>query len=256
MFTIARFTLLEAVRNRLFILIMAGVICLFVLAEFIGELSITETRQVQSAILSSLLRVFSISIISLFVITSALRELNDKGLEIILSLPMPRHQYLFGKLLGYGGLSLLISIIVSLPLLLYAPTIPVICWFLSLFCEQALVISLSLVCLFTFANVTISFVTISFIAVMAFYFLSRSMETIRLLSESPILESNAFSQDFIHCLVDAMALLLPDLSAFTKSDWLAYNVDFADMQIVIIQTMIYLTILLSAGLFDLYRKNI
>ena len=251
MFTIARFTLLEAVRNRLFILIMAGVICLFVLAEFIGELSITETRQVQSAILSSLLRIFSIPIISLFVITSALRELNDKGLEIILSLPMPRHQYLFGKLLGYGGLSLLISITVSLPLLLYAPTIPVICWFLSLFCEQALVISLSLVCLFTFANVTISF-----IAVMAFYFLSRSMETIRLLSESPILESNAFSQDFIHCLVDAMALLLPDLSAFTKSDWLAYNVDFADMQTVIIQTMIYLTILLSAGLFDLYRKNI
>ena len=251
MFTIARFTLLEAVRNRLFILIMAGVICLFVLAEFIGELSITETRQVQSAILSSLLRVFSISIISLFVITSALRELNDKGLEIILSLPISRHQYLFGKLLGYGGLSLLISIIVSLPLLLYAPTIPVICWFLSLFCEQALVISLSLVCLFTFANVTISF-----IAVMAFYFLSRSMETIRLLSESPILESNAFSQDFIHCLVDAMALLLPDLGAFTKSDWLAYNVDFADMQTVIIQTMIYLTILLSAGLFDLYRKNI
>ena len=251
MFTIARFTLLEAVRNRLFILIMAGVICLFVLAEFIGELSITETRQVQSAILSSLLRVFSISIISLFVITSALRELNDKGLEIILSLPISRHQYLFGKLLGYGGLSLLISIIVSLPLLLYAPTIPVICWFLSLFCEQALVLSLSLVCLFTFANVTISF-----IAVMAFYFLSRSMETIRLLSESPILESNAFSQDFIHCLVDAMALLLPDLGAFTKSDWLAYNVDFADMQIVLIQTMIYLTILLSAGLFDLYRKNI
>ncbi len=251
MFTIARFTLLEAVRNRLFILIMAGVVCLFVLAEFIGELSITETRQVQSAILSSLLRIFSISIISLFVITSALRELNDKGLEIILSLPISRHQYLFGKLLGYGGLSLLISITVSLPLLLYAPTIPVICWFLSLFCEQALVISLSLVCLFTFANVTISF-----IAVMAFYFLSRSMETIRLLSESPILESNAFSQDFIHCLVDAMALLLPDLSAFTKSDWLAYNVDFADMQTVIIQTIIYLTILLSAGLFDLYRKNI
>ena len=251
MFTIARFTLLEAVRNRLFILIMAGVICLFVLAEFIGELSIAETRQVQSAILSSLLRVFSISIISLFVITSALRELNDKGLEIILSLPIPRHQYLFGKLLGYGGLSLLISITVSLPLLLYAPTIPVICWFLSLFCEQALVVSLSLVCLFTFANVTISF-----IAVMAFYFLSRSMETIRLLSESPILESNAFSQDFIHCLVDAMALLLPDLSAFTKSDWLAYNVDFADIQTALIQTMIYLTILLSAGLFDLYRKNI
>ena len=251
MFTIAYFTLLEAVRNRLFILVTAAVIGLFGLAEFIGELSITETRQVQAAVLSSLLRIFSIAVICLFVITSVLRELNDKGLEIILSLPMPRHGYLLGKLFGYAGLSLLISIMVSLPLFLYASAVQVIYWFFSLFCEQVLVVSLSLVCLLTFSNVTLSFIT-----VMAFYLLSRSMEAIRLLSAGPILESDTVSQDFMHSLVNAIALILPDLNAFTQSDWLVYGVDFTDLRTVLIQTILYLAILLSAGLFDLYRKNL
>ena len=98
---------------------------------------------------------------------------------------------------------------VSLPLFLYAPAVQVIYWFFSLFCEQVLVVSLSLVCLLTFSNVTLSFIT-----VMAFYLLSRSMEAIRLLSTGPILESDTVSQDFMHSLVNAIALILPDLNAF------------------------------------------
>ena len=251
MITIARVTFFEAVRNRLLVLVIVAVIGLFGLAEFIGELSITETRQVQAAISSSLLRIFSISVICLFVITSLLKELNDKNLEIILSLPMPRHHYLFGKLFGYAGLSLLISIMVSLPLFLYAPAFEVICWCLSLFCEQMLVASLSFVCLLTFSNVTLSFIT-----VMAFYLLSRSMEAICLLSAGPILQSGTVSQDFMHAMLSAIALLLPDLNAFSQSDWLVYGVDFTDMQTALIQTLLYLAILVSAGLFDLYRKNL
>jgi len=251
MFTIARFTFLEAVRNRLFVLVMVGVVCAFGLAEFIGELAITETKQIQGALLSSLLRIFSISIIGLFVVTSVTRELNDKGLEMIMSLPVPRHRYLFGKLCGYAGLALLVSFIICLPLIIYAPLGRVAYWFFSLLCEQLIVVALSLVCLFTFSNVTVSFT-----AVMAFYLLSRSMQAIQLLSESPVLEFNTLSQDFMNRLLDGIALILPDLSAFTRSDWLVYPVSLSDMRSVVIQTLIYMTILVSAGLFDLYRKDL
>ena len=249
--TIAYFTLLEAIRCRLLIAVMAVVAVAFILAEFLGELSITETRPAQASVTASLLRVFSICATCLFVISSVLRELDDKGLELVLSLPLPRHAYLFGKLTGFAGFSLCVAILAALPLFLYAPAVAVGCWMLSLFCEQLLLACFSLLCLLVFANVTLAFTS-----AMAFYLLSRSMEALRLLSATPVLVSDADSQVFMNFLVNALALLLPDLHAFTRSAWLAYGVDAGAVRTVLIQTLVYLPVLLSAGLFDLYRKNL
>ncbi|MCY4362949.1 MAG: ABC transporter permease [Gammaproteobacteria bacterium] len=251
MLTIARYTLLEALRNRLLSLTAIAVIAMFGLAEFIGELSITETSQVQAAISASILRVFSITITCVFVISAVSREINDKGLEIILSLPMPRYRYLAGKLFGFAGLSLLISVMAGIPLFLYAPAGPVIGWCLSLCCEQGLMAALSLVCLLAFSGLPRSF-----LAVMAFYLLSRSMEAITLLSAGPVLTSGTVTWEFMRFMVTALALLLPDLHAFTRSDWLVYGVEASEIPAILIQTLLYLTVLLSGGLFDLYRKNL
>ena len=251
MLTIAYFTLLEAIRCRLLIAVIAFVAAAFILAEFLGELSITEARQVQAAVIASLLRVFSICATCLFVISSVLRELDDKGLELVLSLPLPRHAYLFGKLTGFAGFSLCVAILAALPLFLYAPAAAVGCWMLSLFCEQLLLAAFSLLCLLAFANISLAFTS-----AMAFYLLSRSTEALRLLSADPVLTPDPVSQDFMNIAVNALALLLPDLHAFTRSAWLAYGVDAGALGTVLIQTLVYLPVLLSAGLFDLYRKNL
>lgn len=251
MFTIAYFTLLEALRCRLLLLMLTVVAGLFGLAQFLGELSITETRQAQAAVTASLLRVFSICATCLFVISSVLKELNDKGLELILSLPLPRHAYLFGKLTGFAGFSLCVAVLAALPLFLYAPAVAVGCWMLSLFCEQLLLAAFSLLCLLAFANISLAFTS-----AMAFYLLSRSMEALRLLSAAPVLVSDANSQVFMNFLVNALALLLPDLHAFTRSEWLVHGVNADAVGAVLIQTLVYLPVLLSAGLFDLYRKNL
>ena len=251
MVTIARYTLLEAARTRLLSLTAIAALALFGLAEFIGALSITETRQMQAAISASLLRVFSVSIVCVFVLSAVLRETNDKGLEMILSLPMPRYRYLAGKLSGFAGLSLLISIMAGIPLLLYAPAVRVIYWCLSLCCEQILMATLSLVCL-----LSLSGLPQALLAVMAFYLLSRSMAAIILLSASPILTSGSVTWEFMHYMVTALALLLPDLHAFTRSEWLVHGVESSELRAILIQTLLYLTVLLSGGLFDLYRKNL
>ena len=251
MFTIAYFTLLEALRCRLLLLMLMVVAGLFGLAQFLGELSITETRQAQASVTGSLLRVFSICATCLFVISSVLRELDDKGLELVLSLPLPRHAYLFGKLTGFAGFSLCVAVLAALPLFLYAPAVAVGFWMLSLFCEQLLLAAFSLLCLLAFANISLAFTS-----AMAFYLLSRSTEALCLLSSAPALVSDANSQVLMNFLVNALALLLPDLHAFTRSEWLVYGVDADAVGTVLIQTLVYLPVLLSAGLFDLYRKNL
>lgn len=250
MLTIARFTLLEATRSRLFIAALAAVAGCVGLAAFLGAISITETRQVQASITAALLRITSIAITCLFVISNGWNEQRDKGLELILSLPMPRYAYLFGKLIGFAGVSFCIAVIVALPLFRYAPAVAVCCWMLSLCGEQLLMAAFSLLCLMTFANITLAFVS-----AMAFYLLSRSMAVLCLLSATPALSSAGRSPDLMAVPINALALLLPDLHAFTRSAWLVYGVDPGAMGAVFVQTLLYLAFLLSVGMFDLCRKN-
>ena len=249
--TIAYYTFREATQNRLFRLSFVGLICLLGIAEFTGELAITETRDIQAALLASIARWFLLMTSSLFVITSMVREFNDKGTEVILSLPVSRWTYYFGKYIGFLALSLVISILICLMLLLYTDPLALLIWYISLFCEMAIIISLSMLCVFTFNNVTVAFVVVA-----SFYLLARSIEAIQLLSISPILETKTFSQEFMTWLAGAIAFLLPDLAEFTRSDWLVYGTDNGNLPLIIVQTLIYLSILVSAGIFDLSRKEL
>ena len=76
--TIARFTFFEAMRNRLFLLTLAGLVCVLGLTEFVGELAVSEAGQFQAIVIGAGMRLFAIVTIALFVITSVVREFNDK----------------------------------------------------------------------------------------------------------------------------------------------------------------------------------
>jgi ABC-type transport system involved in multi-copper enzyme maturation permease subunit len=249
--TIARYTFLEAVRNRLFALTVTGLVCLLGLTEFIGEIAITESLEVQASLVGAGMRLFTVMTVSLFVITSVIREFNDKGFEMVLSMPIARPAWFFGKFAGFLLLAAVIAGAGSLLLMLYSAPGDVLLWFLSLQCELAIVIALSLLCLLTFSNVTVSFVL-----ALLFYLLARAMHAVQLIAASPLLESHSFSQGFIDLVLDAIAFVLPDLHAFTRSEWLVYGGEWTLLAPVAAQTAIYVVLLSAAGLFDLYRKDL
>ena len=249
--TIAGYTFLEGLRNRIFWLFAVGLVCLFGLTEFVGDLAIIESSQIHALFIGSGMRLFTVATVALFVITSMTREMNDKAFELILSLPVARSTYYFGKLLGYFALAFIMVLLTGALLSIFVGTTDVSLWGLSLFCELGIVIAVSLLSLFTFINVTVSF-----IVVMAFYFLARSIHAIQLISSSPILEFRTFAQKFMDFMVNALAYFLPDLYDFTRSDWLVHGIQGHVMYHVLLQTAIYLPLLVAAGLFDLYRKDL
>jgi len=249
---IAKYTALEALRTRLFWVIFFVVIASIGLAEFISQVAITESQQIQSAVVGAILRMVAVLFLSLFVITSMVREFNDKGFELVLSLPLPRSGYYFGKFLGFALVALLIALLFSFPLLVYVPADQVGMWGLSLFLELLIIAALSLLCLFTFNHVTIAF-----ICVVAFYLLSRSIGAIQLIGHGPLAETHKLPQQFINSIVDAIAYILPGLDRFTSTEWLVYHSGtMNDLFVVLGQSMIYLLVLSAAALFDLYRKNL
>lgn len=249
--TIARYVVIEAVRNRLFVLMIIGLIAVFGLGEFIAGLAVTETAQVQGSLAAFILRLAAVFIISLFVITGVVREFNEKSIEMILALPVPRYVYYTGKLCGYLMLTIVISLMAGLPLLLYADTAQVLLWSISLFFELAIITALCLFFLFTLGQITAALS-----AVAAFYLLARSISSMQLLSHSPVLDTGTWSQEIIRSLLDLIAALLPDLDAYTRTAWLVYGGGTVqDLAPIAVQTLIYVGLLSAAALFDLYRRN-
>ena len=251
-FTIAFYTFLEATRNRLLWLVLAFVVIGFGLAQFVSEIAVAESATFQSSFLAAMLRFFAVFTIALFVITSMLREFDDKGLELVLSLPIPRYHYFLGKLSGFCLLAVITAMVCGLVLLVHAPPGQVALWVFSLSCELLIITALSLLCLFTFSQVTLALS-----AVMAFYLLSRSIDAMQLRAHHPIARSSAWSQRAIEHFIDGAAFLLPDFARFTSSEWLVYHTgSWQEVAPIAGQTLVYLVLLAGAALFDLYRKNL
>lgn len=249
--TISRFTIIESLRNRLLLLSFLVIGISFGLVEFIGDLAITEHRVTQVAILAAFLRMSAVVIITLFVVSSTVRELHDKTLEMILAMPIRRGSYYLGKLIGYFYLAILVSVIFSVLLLLYADPEQVLIWMISLFLELILVIALSLVMLFTFNQVPSALAGVFLI-----YGASRIVTSIFLMSKYPIIAHTSMAQKFMDGFIELLTWLLPDLHRFTQTAWLTYNTaDWYTLVPLLGQAAVYLIFLSFIALFDFYRKN-
>ncbi|MBS4096330.1 MAG: hypothetical protein KGZ83_05765 [Sulfuricella sp.] len=251
-FPIAYYTLLEAVRNRMIWLVLVVVAASLGLGQFLHEIAITENAQIQSALLGAMLRFLAVFILAVFIITSMVRELNDKGSELILSLPIPRASYLAGKVLGFSGCALALAGIFAATLLIYAPPSQVALWGLSLFLELWIIEAFCLLCVFTFSQVVPALS-----ATLAFYLLARSIAAFQLIAHGPLTPDESWSQQAINTIITAIAAVLPRLDTFTQTEWLAYHTgSWAALLPVATQSLIYVMLLGGAALFDLYRKNL
>ena len=249
--TVACFTAVEAVHTRFGWLLAAIVLLVFSLVQFIAQLAITETREIQVALLAASFRLTVVFLIGLFVITGITREGSDNGLDLRSSLPLSRGGYYLGKLAGYA----LVCLVSVLPLaLLLAPfTTPgaSVLWGASLFLELLIVCAASLLFGFAFGQVTPAFS-----ALVGFYLISRTIASIQLTADGSFAGPDSLSQVVMTRLVDGLAYLLPDLAQFTRTAWVVYPpAHWPELLILAGQTLIYVLLLTGIGLFNVYRRE-
>lgn len=248
---IARFTLLEATRTRLLWLALAIVGLLLLGGLFVQQLAITETVRVRAGFLAATLRFSLVFVLSLHVASSMVREFNDKGIDLLLSLDLPRAGYYLGKLLGFVGIAWLLAGAASVALATTGVSPGLALWGLSFGLELTLIATLTLFCVITFAQIMPALSVVA-----AFYLLSRSIAAIRLMSGSQLLDQGSWTTGLTRGLVDAMALVLPDLSRFTATGWLlGEGTSAAALAFVLVQALVYGALLTLAGLFDLHRRT-
>lgn len=243
----------EALSSRTLLSVAIIYLVSIALSLFIGEVAIIETKQSQSGITAAFLRLAILFFLALFTINSLVREMNDRMLLLYLSMPISRSIFILGKFLGFAILGAVFSLLAACILSIYADFYPSFLWGVSLMLESCLVIGFSLLCAYSFAQVTTAFSAVS-----AIYILSRMMSALLLMAKNPLRGSqDSISQYFIQSLLTILDYLLPRLDRFTRSEWVMYGkTSFTELNFVFQQAIVYILLLLSIAFVDFYRKNI
>ncbi len=249
--TIARYAVLEALRTRLPLLTAVVIGALVAASFFVREISITESVRFQTAFYAATIRFATVFLAALHVISSVSREFHDKGLDMVLALDLPRGHYLLGKLAGFSVIAAGLALAVALPLLPLAGWEAVAQWTLSLAAELAVVVALSLFCVITFNQLmpAASFV-------LAFYVFARALSAIRLISANPVADADLMSHQAMTWLIEALALVVPALDLWTRTEWLVeQTARWSELGGIFAQALLFVTLLAAAAVFDFYRKN-
>lgn len=245
-----RFVWLELNRARLWWIALALIGIGIGIAEFTATIAITESGQHRLIFYATSMRIGSVFVMALFVSTSILREMDDKVAELALSRPVSRSEWYIGKLFGYVAGSVGLSVIISIPLIFQVPGAG-LAWCFSLLLELIIMVAAAL----AFA-ITLRQIPFALSAVAGFYILARGIAGMALISRGPTVDLSATSSQFMARLVDLLAYALPDLDRFTDSAWLIDTApSSADLGLLTLQTLVYTTLLVAVGLFDLHRRN-
>ena len=249
--TLARFVLLEARRGGLPWLVAASVAVGLALAAFLSQVAVTESLQLQAAIVAALLRASAVFLIAAQVASSTLREINDKALELMLALPLSRSTQYLGRLAGFAACAFAVAALFAAPLLVWAPIGSVALWALSLALECTLVAAATL-----FFAMTLAQLVPAIAATAGLYLLGRSIAAIQAIAAGPLTEPS-FAHEAARWAVELVALLLPRLDAVTRTGWLLYGPPTApEAMWALGGLLVYTALVVAAGLFDFHRRNL
>jgi ABC-type transport system involved in multi-copper enzyme maturation permease subunit len=249
--TVAYYTLVEALRSGLPWLAVACVAAVLGLAGFLAQVAIVEAAALQVSVAGALLRACAVFLIAAHVAASVAREANDKGLELALALPISRPAYYLGKLLGFACAGALLATLFALPLLAWAKPADLAAWWISLAVETAMIAAAALFFSSALAQTAAAIATVA-----GLYLLGRSISAIQAIAGSPLAGDSPLTQA-TRWIVDAFAVLLPQLDSVTRGDWLLYGAPAGgELAQALLGLALYLVLLAAGGLFDFNRRNL
>ena len=253
MFSILKYILLTALRDRLYIGLFIILSATFGISVALGDASLVEKSQATIVYVAGSSRIIFVIGIILFICFYVRKTFDNREVEFILSKPISRHKFILAYLLGF----ILVALFIILPLVLLlffmkVNLIGLLYWSLSLFCEVLIIITFSLL-----AALILKSAVSSVLASLGFYILSRMMGFFVMTINIPQASVDFSStQRIMNAVLKAISVSLPRLDLYTKSDWLIYGVgNFNDTNIIIWQFIIYTPLMIFMAFYDFNRKQ-
>lgn len=247
---IAKYTLIELIKKRLIYLHVLGVLFCCSIAGYAAGLVLTDKQATMAAFYSFLVRLFTVAVLSAYIILTEMRGLEPDNAQNWLSLSLSRRRYLLEKLLAYAGLAIFFAVLAAVPLLWIASA-PLWQWLLGLLCELVIVLSLALLLSILFRQPIVGLTVFAVI-----YLFSRGSAEFFRHSSNVLANSNSIFEQAIAWFVKTSTYLVPKLEWFAPADWFLHSEFIVPhWGSVLTQTLVYSVLLLLIALERLLRRE-
>lgn len=251
--SILKYILLSTIRDRLYIGLFLVLAISFSIAIFLGSSSLVEKEQMIASLVAGSSRIILAVGMILFVCLNISRAFENKEVEFVISKAISREKFILSYLFGFLITTLLIFIPLNIVILLIidADLIGLLMWSLSLFLELMILISFAFLASLILKN--------SFSAIMAsfgFYIISRMMGAFVLAINIPNDVDLINKSNFLKVVLKTLSAIFPRLDLFAQSKWLNYGFNNPLLlQIILVQSLIYISLMLFMSFHDFKKKQ-
>ena len=253
MFSNIRYVLLTAIRDRLFIGLLLGILAAAYISGVLGSTAMLEPEQMTLAFTAASSRVIIMIGIIVFIGFHMRNAFDAREIDVLLSRPISRTSLVLSYWVGFSVVATLLVLptIILIALLGTLNHTGFMLWSVSLLLESWLVVSVAL-----FASLTIKSGVGTVLASLAIYTLSRMMGFFLATTSTGGLFKETSINIGTKWLMEGVASIVPRLDFYAKSNWLIYGAkSYEDLYLFLIQSAIFIPLLIIASVMDFKRKQ-
>lgn len=252
--TTIRYVLYTAIRDWLFVGIIATLALSIFLSYFLGSTVMIEKDLMLTELTSASARAVLVVGMIVFVCFHVRKAFENKEIELMLSRPISRGKFILGYWLGFCIVAILMLSLVTGFMMVFSKFNPqgLSLWTTTMAFEIMIIIAFAV-----FSSIILKSSVSSVLLCFGFYLTSRMMGFFSYILEKNI-STDLFSFDYIsQKIIWLTSYLLPRLDLFSQSSWLTYGIEITNSSwlLPIIQSLIYIPLLLIFAALDFNRKE-
>jgi len=212
---IAKLTIREAIRNKILYLLLGFAVLLISFSWIIGKLTVGDELKIMKDLCISSIHIFGVLITIFIGITLIFKEMEKRTIYLVISKPIHRYQFLFGKFLGLavtllGVLVVLVAGFYAVIALRGEPSPRVLLAFYPMYLEWLIVAAIAI--LFSSFSTPLLSTMLTFSAFLMGH-----------LTESLLVLKDRLSSKFADLILSGLFYALPNLELFNIRSQMVHN---------------------------------
>jgi Cu-processing system permease protein len=246
---IAKLTIREAIRNKILYLLLGFAVLLISFSWIIGQLTVGDELKIMKDLCISSIHIFGVLITIFIGITLVFKEMEKRTIYLVISKPIHRYQFLFGKFLGLavtllGVLVVLVIGFYSVIALRGEPSPRVLLAFYPMYLEWLIVAAIAI--LFSSFSTPLLSTMLTFSAFLMGH-----------LTESLLMLKDRLASKFSDVILSSLFYALPNLELFNIRSQMVHNLPLPSGYLVtaFVYWFLYLGTLLLFASFLFQKKD-
>ncbi len=248
-----RYIFLTAWRDKMFWVLLVGILAAGVIAHMLGATAVTDTRELTVSYSSNAARAMIVIGLIIFVCSHLHNAFATHEIDVFLSRPITRSNLIVAYWIGFANVALIhaTAVIVLLACQDVVNWKGFILWSVSLLFECWLVVAIAL-----FTSFTIRSNVACVLSSLGLYVLARMMAFFIAATQTSFAFEKQWLNNIIIYTLKGISIVMPRLDFFAKDEWLMSGVKHVqDMELFALQAAIFIPLLIFATIADFRRKQ-